>query len=288
MTAGLIKGYLPVRVRIGDEPDTFFYIKEHQTHDSDQQDTLFVANAPSVPSVPTRALLRSLIGRYADVRRVIVVGNPRQSQATIEPWTKAYTAPSYLASAPEGMFAHVVLSDAKACKKCLKALSAVANEGLTVEKIEIQALADDDTEEESKTGILAVASRYRHGCDRLSTLMDECNAVMAEYEEKEEADRRTREASAAEPDDDGFVTVTYGSQVGSQKELDTDASHRRSKGQRRSRKKKKRDGPQTFDDFYRFQTKVNRKRSLHELRQRFEEDIAKVKRMKEERQYRPF
>jgi ribosomal RNA-processing protein 7 len=184
------------------------------------------------------------------------------------------------------------------------------NRCITLDKIELQTLADetdrqmreemgmDEEEEEDEpspkklSGILAVAQRYRQSCDRLSreALLEECNAVMQAYEDAEEKDRQERDAAFGQPDEEGFVTVSYNStRVGSKRDLDeASGDQRRRKAHKRSRKKKKGIGATELNDFYRFQTKENRKKSLHELRQRFEEDLAKVKRMKEERQYRPF
>ena len=124
-------------------------------------------------------------------------------------------------------------------------------------------------------------------------LLQECNAVMREFEDREEADRQAREAAADVPDDDGFVTVTYATQpaVGSELLEDTvrgQQQQRRKKGQKRARKKKKVSGSSELSNFYRFQTKEKRKRSLQDLRRKFEDDLEQVKRMKEDKQYRPF
>ena len=47
-------------------------------------------------------------------------------------------------------------------------------------------------------------------------------------------------------------------------------------------------GSAELKDFYRFQTKESRKRGILELRKRFEEDLVRVKKLKEEKAYRPF
>ena len=52
--------------------------------------------------------------------------------------------------------------------------------------------------------------------------------------------------------------------------------------------KKKFSGADELHDFYRFQRRDNRKRNLEDLRKQFEEDLRRVKRMKQEKQYRPF
>jgi ribosomal RNA-processing protein 7 len=114
---------------------------------------------------------------------------------------------------------------------------------------------------------------------------------MQAYEEAEGAKRRAQEAARSQPDDDGFVTVSYATAVGSKEELEESATATtpsRRKGNKRSRKKKQAAGSQELHDFYRFQRKEGRKRTMEELRKQFDEDLKKVKRRKEEKQYRPF
>jgi ribosomal RNA-processing protein 7 len=312
-SAPLIKGYLPVRLSLptdDETDDTFFYVKEHFGSD---KSTLFVANAPIVPGVRPRVLLKSLLGRYGQVERVTVIENPRQTAVT--PPTLVWTtgkAPTFLKPIySKGRFAHVVFASSKDMKRALRSLVDVMSgktkqSGLSLDRLEIQTLQDetrrldrhdasdesDDDEDrpaESKTAILAVAERYRASCKAASreSLLGECNAVMEQFEDSEEADRRQREASKNQPDEDGFVTVSHASQsVGSKRELEEGGG--RKKGTKRVRKKKKASGASELPDFYRFQMKESRKQSLQDLRKRFEQDLAKVQKMKEERQYRPF
>jgi ribosomal RNA-processing protein 7 len=353
--APLIKGYLPVRLKIptkdaSDETvqdETYFYVKEHQsgnTNDKKSSCTLFVANAPVVPSVRTKLLLKSIFGRYGDLDRVTVIPSPRQHKSEssaaqhadpaeiLSSWTTKFHVPTCLGPIHcEGKFAHVIFTSNKEMRRTLKSLMQVMSEagddddlpGLSLDKIEIQTLADEsarqyrqeqrleddsdaedddddaddiDTNKHGKklTGILKVAERYRVSCSRLAraALLEECNNVMEDFEDAEEQDRIARDAASNEPDGDGFVTVSYTAQVGSKRELEQSTNSggseaRRRKGQKRSRKKKE-NGAGELEDFYRFQTKEHRKQSLQELRERFEEDLAKVKKMKEENQYHPF
>ena len=318
-TAPLIKGYLPVRLTFPSEepedPDeTFFYIKEHF---GAEKNALFVANAPFYPQISTRILLRSILGRYGVLERVTVVGNPRHenfNKNLLEWTTKKNLFPSYQGTQIcEGKFAHAVFVSQKEMKKALATLSEIMGDkdetypGITLEKLEIQTLQDetqrklhgddvndDDSDSphaEPLTGILAVAERYRSSLEAISrdALMEECNKVMQDYEEEEAADRLARSQATNVLDDDGFVTVNYSSQVGSKRELEEAvATTNRRKGSKRSRTKKEATGASELDDFYRFQQKDTRRRTVQELRKRFEEDLAKVKKMKDDKQYRPF
>lgn len=338
----LIKGYLPVRLYLpesfeGEVNETFFYVKEHHNNSSSGKNaTLFVANAPTEPTVQTRLLLKSLFGRFGEVTRVTVIQNPRKSNQEHLPsgsndhkrvlsWTTAARSPSFLRNIPlQGKFAHVVFSTNKEMKNALRALANImaspptesgAYPGLELDKIEIQTLADEtdrklreemnpkqsddedcdnDRSQNSRTGILAIADRYRKSCGSLhrDILLEKCNSVIQEYEDSEERDRIAREAASNVPDEDGFITVSTSSQIGSKRELEETGAGgpntRRRKGQKRNRKQKESVGATELSDFYRFQAKDNRKKSLHLLRQQFQEDMARVKRMKEERLYRPF
>lgn len=175
---------------------------------------------------------------------------------------------------------------------------------------------DGTTHRTSSSGVRAVAARYRASCRPFlnnnnsaaaALLEEECNDVVQAFEDAEEEERRRRQAAAAQPDDDGFVTVTYSGTVATahKRALEDDATtatakarsgdtagarggRRKKTSRSRTKKKNKLGGADPLPDFYRFQTKESRKRSLQELRQRFEEDLAKVKRLKEERQYQPF
>jgi len=238
----------------------------------------------------------------------------------------SFLPPSY----SEGKFAHVVFETPKSMKKALRALQDVMKPtkdqrrpGLTLERIEIQTLSDetsriyreerrkelkskeeeddDDFNEgndddaiaaEKLTGVAAVAARYRASCAETTRekLLEECNTVMKAYEEAEETKRRAQEAARSQPDEDGFVTVSYSGAVGSQVDLEEKkhGNPGRRKGNMRSRKKKDSTGSKELQDFYRFQRRENKKRTLEDLRTQFEEDLKRVKRMKEERSYRPF
>jgi ribosomal RNA-processing protein 7 len=172
---------------------------------------------------------------------------------------------------------------------------------------------DDDDNERTKqrkkpSRVLRVAERYRETCCTTSRdrkdLLEECNRVMQQYDDEQARALAATTGGDGEPlvDDDGFVTVSYGNNSGAvvgvgssatgKRALDEAPVHeqgqKRRKGQKRSRGSKKGPGALELADFYRFQTKENRKKTLHELREQFEQDLAKVQKMKQERQYRPF
>lgn len=160
---------------------------------------------------------------------------------------------------------------------------------------------DDDTGDRKKkkrkvkTGIHALAERQRTLYVKRRFLMEACNAIMEQYEEAEEEAAARARAAAQMPDDDGFVTVVSSKAPAVGVDLEEDvigggdgAGEGRRKGSKRKRKKKEARGSSELTDFYRFQTKETRRKGLQELRERFEADLAKVKKLKEEKAYRAF
>lgn len=303
-----LKNYLPVGIQIqqdqlfsNDEDNvddiTYIYVKEHN---QGNRDTLFVANCPVVPHLRTRVLLQALFGRYGEVQRVTVGANPRQPKAVVgvsTVWTEQFSSPSYFRAArpnEEGKFAHVVFSSKKELQKTLRSIEKVvaASSYLTLDAIELQTLRDDhtandDDDEDDTKAIHKFARRYLSSCPDRDALMLECNQVMQEYEAEVDRQEKERKAATTQADEDGFITVSYTkSNTMKQDGLEESATPSRTNTKSRSRKKKKVDPFLT--DFYRFQTKEQRKKNVKELRERFERDLAHVKKLKEDSRNRPF
>ena len=227
----------------------------------------------------------------------------------------------------DGKFAHVVFTSGKELKKATKALKkemSGAGEDLFVIRLDNDRMeqlkmetaqlmmstrsnndsdSEDDEEEvtdattSNLTGIQAVAEQARQKAGRhisRQKLLEMCNAAMAAFEDEEAESERRAKLAAEQPDEDGFITVTHGSSApsfGTTNDLEEEQYHRR-KGGKRNRKRKAASGvvsgADELQDFYRFQLKETRKKEVGDLKKRFEEDLAKVKKMKEERAYRPF
>jgi ribosomal RNA-processing protein 7 len=98
------------------------------------------------------------------------------------------------------------------------------------------------------------------------------NEYMTAYTDREAAQVLMAARKRHEPDEDGFVTVTRGGRIG--------AANPEQAARRLEREKERQKG---YNDFYRFQFREERKEKAAELIRKFEEDRAKVKRMKEQR-----
>jgi len=156
---------------------------------------------------------------------------------------------------------------------------------------------DEDTEDTTRqlTGIQAIAAQARRTANRhisRSKLMELCDEAMAAFETQETLQEENAKRLAEEPDEDGFITVTSKSSTpsfGITNDLEEEVHTRRGKSSKRNRKRKAgNSGADELTDFYRFQLKDQRKKEVIDLKQRFEEDLKKVKQMKEERKFRPF
>ena len=225
----------------------------------------------------------------------------------------------------DGRFAHVVFASGGELRRALKAIrrdaARAGGRALEVDPEELERLAaeaarpppaDEDgasdegrdgTEgdegdernegnEEAPTGIHAVAAQLRRRAGRhrsRAQLLRLCNEAVTSFEAEEAAATRRAKESAAQPDEDGFVTVARGTAPTFAAEgLEERVARRGRAGRRRRKRKGGASGADELADFYRFQHKEKSRDEARDLKRRFEEDLRKVKKMKEERAYRPF
>jgi ribosomal RNA-processing protein 7 len=153
----------------------------------------------------------------------------------------------------------------------------------------------DDTQHEEPSGVMTLARSHRDKIFPRDTLQNICNHIMEKYEHAESVALRKQQEAMNQPDEDGFVTVSYSTSVGDAIQLEqngklgsTGGGGRRKRERTRSVKKNVFKGSDELPDFYRFQLKENKKRSMEELKNRFQEDLKRVKQMKDEKLFRPF
>jgi len=324
----LIKGYLPIHFtlpfRYG---ETVIFIKEHFEQSKSKNDKksarIFVTNVPFIHGVLSRLFLHSFFQRYGDIKNVTVVPNPRGSNDG--DYQEFDDECRFEDEYDEGKFAHVTFTTAKEMRKALSAIKTALkrkNHDITVELSEIKqimmeskkilnetkSLGENDSDSESNgehnmlpdelkesntkhAMILAFEKKERRLIETRESLLDRSNAQMEQFEAEEQAGKA--KVASNEMDEDGFVTVNHASKIGSKRELDDSiggfggASSGR-KARKRRRTKKTGLGASELKDFYRFQTREMKKESLEDLRKLFEEDLANVKKRKEENYYRPF
>ncbi|KAJ5698209.1 Ribosomal RNA-processing protein 7 [Penicillium macrosclerotiorum] len=164
-----------------------------------------------------------------------------------------------------GAHAIVVFADKPSMDASLKAAAKAARKGTAlVWGAGIQA---------SRTPALGLQRYLTHEQRRYperAALLRSVNDFMTVFEQVAEARKRDEARKAAEPDEDGFVTVTSGPKLNSVAREDE-------LKELVERQKKKADG---LEDFYRFQSREKRKERQNELLRRFDEDKKKLQDIK--------
>lgn len=128
--------------------------------------------------------------------------------------------------------------------------------------------------------------RFRARQPQVKALQAEVDAAMAAFEAAEAEEERQRRAAAEQPDADGFVTVTYGRKKRRRGEGPGAGEGSKRQGARVKRKKRK--GQQELQNFYAHQIREAKREQLARLRAKFEEDKARIERMKAARKFKPF
>lgn len=229
----------------------------------------------------------------------------------------------------QGRYAHVTFSSSKGMNKFMSAFSKKIkddrknhmNGSIKLSKLELQELQDisismckserkkinqydinkdfqsneeeededNNTDKKSLSGIMKLVQSHRDRVPSREMLKNICEKIMTKYEDAEMEAQKRREAAKNQPDEDGFVTVSYANNVGDATDFEkngTLGSVQGRRGRERTRSKKKKD--EIVHDFYRFQMKESKKRHTEDLKNRFQEDLKRVKQMKEDKMYRPF
>ncbi|CAM9841369.1 unnamed protein product [Ectocarpus sp. 6 AP-2014] len=200
-------------------------------------------------------------------------------------------------------FAHVCFSSTKGVQQAL-ALEQLPSGGSTASATgggeggaDTKAPTRDDEEEDPEEelrdengdetcGYAALIQRHRRKFPPRQALQEEVDATMLRFEEAESAEIAQRKAMLENPEgDDGFVTVTYKRKRGRNSGGGTGNPP---DGVVAGGAKKKRKGAGELSDFYRFQMRETRREQLATLRSKFEQDKARVAKMKEQRKFRPF
>jgi ribosomal RNA-processing protein 7 len=140
---------------------------------------------------------------------------------------------------------------------------------------------------DSDTAGQQLLRRFRARQPQVRALQAEVDAAMAAFEAAEAEEERQRKTAAEQPDADGFVTVTYGRKKKRRRGGEGMAGEggKQRGGARTKRKKKK---GYELQNFYAHQIREAKREQLARLRARFEEDKARIERMKAARKFKPF
>lgn len=119
-------------------------------------------------------------------------------------------------------------------------------------------------------GIQRYRAHERMRYPKRAEVLSAVNDFMTVFEQVAEARKREESRRMAEPDEDGFVTVTHGPKLNSVAREDE-------MKELVERQKKKAEG---LEDFYRFQSREKRKERQNQLLRKFDEDKKKLAEIK--------
>lgn len=186
MKTPLIKGYLPLRVRLPSNRETFLFIKQHHASNSsldrvDITNALFVCNVPFVPDVRTTVFLTALFSKFGPVQQVTVVRNPRKitttnlsnnnpeklsSEVSGQRWQEIISKaesilPEYDAN-DEGKFALVCFRSSAEMKNTLRMLQNIfkgsKDAGVNISSSELQSMVAQSNNSQGSKGNVADCS----------------------------------------------------------------------------------------------------------------------------------
>ncbi|KAH0334777.1 hypothetical protein KCU81_g9315, partial [Aureobasidium melanogenum] len=164
----------------------------------------------------------------------------------------------------------VVFVDASAAEMALKEVKKVVKAGKEV-------VWGAETEKVPALGAARYLSHHALRFPSTAALQASVDAYMTAFAEQEATRARLLARQRAEPDEDGFITVTRGGRMG---------PARQEEAQEKAEKQKEKQKGK--EDFYRFQMREKRKEKANELLKGFEEDRKKVEAMKMKRnKFRP-
>lgn len=269
----------------------YLYIRPHEPRipDPDSARSLFLVNAPIDT---TEVHLRHLFGTQLSAGRVSSVefedvptkkpgvAAATESNLSHRPKKRKRVTADDLQSklddvaAPQtwnrqlhksGAHVIVLFADKPSMEASLKAAVKAAKKGTTI--VWGEGLADSKV---PPLGIQRYVAHERMRYPERAVLLRTVNEFMTVFGEVSEARKREEAKKFAEPDDDGFVTVTHGPKLNS-------TARENEMKELVERQKKKEAG---LEDFYRFQSREKRKERQNELLRKFGEDKKKLQEIK--------
>lgn len=270
----------------------FLYLRPHEPRipDPDSARSLFLAN---IPIDTTETHLRHLFGTQLSAGRIEKVSfesvptkkhtNPAISQGNVTKTKKRkrVTADELQDTLDDinlpstydrqlqksGAHAVVVFVDRPSMEASLKAAVRAGRKGMEI------IWGDGIQDRIPSLGLSRYLARNERRYPDRKDLLRTVNDYMTVFSQVSEARRREQARKAAEPDEDGFVTVSHGPKLNSVAREDEYKEIV-------ERQKRKNEG---LGDFYRFQAREKRKERENDLVHRFEEDRKRLGELKRRR-----
>ncbi|KAL8769177.1 MAG: hypothetical protein Q9209_004811 [Squamulea sp. 1 TL-2023] len=171
----------------------------------------------------------------------------------------------------DGRSAVVVFVDRLSMDAAYKAVNKVQKKGM------MPIWGEEIQDKVPSLGIARYLNHHKAQYPSKDQVLEAVNIYMTEFAAREAAQVRLQARQRQVPDEDGFITVTKGGRTGAARQ---DAAKELAVKQKEKQK--------GLEDFYRFQTRDKKKAKAIELMKKFEDDKARVQKMKERRgMFRP-
>jgi len=245
----------------------YLYIKEHNDRENPGK-TLFVGNIDYLPFMTHEDIdkyLRVIFDRFGEIMTISVSEFANQSN-----------------DKDDTRFAHVIFTKKSSLKVILNANESDYELACQEAAEALHLLQDRPVM--SRDTLQNMFGLFDADEDELE---EEVNNYMKDFDEKELFEIEQRKQIQNQPDADGFVTVTNRNKRKRTEDVGEEINqrnHRRLANRQRNKKKKHYD----LKHFYRFQIREEKLQQLELLRKKFDEDKAKIQRMKDSRKFVPF
>eukprot|EP00123_Amoebidium_parasiticum_P022853 comp9638_c0_seq1/m.4659 comp9638_c0_seq1/g.4659 ORF comp9638_c0_seq1/g.4659 comp9638_c0_seq1/m.4659 type:complete len:260 (-) comp9638_c0_seq1:199-978(-) len=253
-----VSGYKVYAVDIGGAIH-YLYGREHQAKNEEhpEKKTLFVAN---IAPVFDEGTVKHIFQSFGSVKHVQISSLAQQRHHNTLAKKLYHPNPDAEDSV---LFAHVVFKSEKGLAAALQ----VDDQSPVI-----------DASEHVKGASLAEWVEECRAVPRMEHLEDQVDAAMRLFEAREEQRREQLEAQRNQPDEEGWITVSYG-----RKRSEIDAEPDKEKEKKKQEKKEK-----VMLNFYRWQQREARRDQIADLRRKFEEDKKKIASMRQARKFKPY
>jgi len=277
-TAGFaLEGFKIMQIKFNEKSEVLrqIFVKPHNmrvveaTKPSDR--TLFIANIP--PWMDANKI-RELFQPYGSIEAVYLEFSPNPGPPTQQAHPLFPVERDPYLTGNGYKFAYIVYQRSSSVRECIYSLD-------ESEKVKIAS----ESKNPILTGVNKWNSQYNSkiGVGR-QEILKEVESFMSSYDAARAVQVKKVEEDA-EPDDDGWTTVTKLSKKKLSKRLKEEEYSVEKRGKKGRRKKKKKTDLQNF---YAHQIKNEKIEQIRELRQKFEQDKLKITKMKADRKFKPF
>ncbi|GBN18633.1 Ribosomal RNA-processing protein 7 A [Araneus ventricosus] len=261
--AKLAEGFIPFPFNLGENSvDRQLFIKKHEGQSEIKPDnrTLYIVN---VPQFFNKKCLKNLFSEYGPIERVYIHMRPTSGEEASQNSSFFCRPPSKVGC----KVAYIVYKRPAALNKILKCADIKAKE-LPL------CLFHSDVGKNKWT------QQYNNTFVDQKLLKEEIRSFLEEFDSKIEEEKQ-KEKESAEPDDEGWVTITKSSKKSKIPRIE-------SVNKKIIDKRNAAQSKLTLMKFYKNQLRDEKMEEILELRKKFEKDKARIAMMRNNRKFKPF